>query len=44
MTVDTFTGYAALQPIDAPTLESYTFEARPLEEDEVEIRVQACGM
>ncbi|KAI9477139.1 chaperonin 10-like protein [Zychaea mexicana] len=44
MTNDKFTGYAALKPIDGPTLESMTFDARPLEEDEVEIRVQACGI
>ncbi|KAI8139138.1 chaperonin 10-like protein [Fennellomyces sp. T-0311] len=45
MTVlDQFTGYAALKPLDGPQLESLTFDARPLEEDEVEISVQACGI
>lgn len=48
MAKDQFTGYAALQPLDFKSgnskLESYTFEARPLDPDEVEILVSACGM
>lgn len=45
---ETFVGYAGLQPFvldDASTyLKPLTFEPRPLESDEVEIEVSACGM
>lgn len=48
MTAETFTGYAALEPLNIAAnktkLEKFTFEARPLEADEVEVLVSACGM
>ncbi|KAI8080224.1 alcohol dehydrogenase-like protein [Gilbertella persicaria] len=43
-----FTGYAGLEPFvlkDEKThLQVYQFEPRPLEDDEVEIKVSACGI
>lgn len=48
MTAETFTGYAALEPLNIAAnktkLEKFAFEARPLEADEVEVLVSACGM
>ncbi|KAI8079984.1 chaperonin 10-like protein [Halteromyces radiatus] len=48
MTSETFVGYAGLKPYvrDDPTthLQHYTFEPRPLDDDEVEIAVSACGI
>ncbi|KAI7893474.1 chaperonin 10-like protein [Mucor mucedo] len=45
---ETFVGYAGLQPFvldDASThLQPMTFEPRPLESDEIEIEVSACGI
>lgn len=47
-TQDIFTGYAGLEPFvleDEKThLQVYKFEPRPLDADEVEIQVSACGM
>jgi D-arabinose 1-dehydrogenase-like Zn-dependent alcohol dehydrogenase len=47
-TQDIFTGYAGLEPFvleDVKThLQAYKFEPRPLDADEVEIQVSACGM
>ncbi|KAI8991822.1 chaperonin 10-like protein [Mycotypha africana] len=48
MKEETFIGYAALQPFvldDLKThLQKYEFKPRPLEDDEVEIQVSACGI
>ena len=45
---DKFTGYAGLQPFvledESTHLQVLQFEPRPLDEDEVEIKVAACGM
>ncbi|KAF7730004.1 DEAD (Asp-Glu-Ala-Asp) box polypeptide 23 [Apophysomyces ossiformis] len=45
---DQFTGYAALQPVVPGNKDTYLqpfkFEPRPLEEDEVEVHVEACGI
>ncbi|KAG1110427.1 hypothetical protein G6F42_015338 [Rhizopus arrhizus] len=45
---ETFTGYAGLEPFvlkDEKThLQVYEFEPRPLDADEVEIQVSACGI
>lgn len=44
----TFNGYGVSEPLQRDVRETYpksmTFEPRPLEDDEVEIRVSACGM
>lgn len=43
-----FIGYAALEPFvlnnERTHLKVYEFQPRPLEADEVEIQVSACGM
>jgi hypothetical protein len=43
-----FVGYAALQPyvkgVKETELQVHTFESRPLNGDDVEIEVSACGM
>ncbi|KAI8388802.1 putative NADP-dependent alcohol dehydrogenase C 2 [Radiomyces spectabilis] len=48
MTSDQFVGYVGLQPLvlnkKDTYLQSYTFAPRPLDEDEVEISVSACGI
>lgn len=45
---ETFVGYAGLQPFvlddESTHLQPITFEPRPLDSDEVEIEVSACGM
>ncbi|OBZ87392.1 putative mannitol dehydrogenase [Choanephora cucurbitarum] len=45
---DKFTGYAGLQPFvledESTHLQVLQFEPRPLDEDEVEIKVAACGI
>jgi len=47
-TTEQFVGYAALQPYvkgnKDTELKTHTFESRPLDADDVEIEVAACGM
>lgn len=48
MTQEKFLAYAGFQPYqrDDPTthLQDFSYEPRPLEEDEVEISINSCGM